>query len=87
MKCFQYITETKIVSQNTQVDSNCNSITFLNTGIQNVFVDAIRITPGTSFTIFGNYAEMLIKVYSIQFEVIEAGPIGQSLTIVYKRYV
>lgn len=83
MNCYKYITETKIVTQNGQVDSNCNSITFLNTGVNNVFVDGIRITPGTSFTIIGNLNEMNIKTYSITF----ISPNTGSLTIVYKRYV
>jgi hypothetical protein len=82
MKCLKYITETKIVTINGQVDSNCNTIIFLNTGANNVFVDGIRITPGTSFAVTGNYNEMNIKTYSIQF----TGGIG-SLTIIYKRYV
>jgi hypothetical protein len=83
MSCKKYITETKIVTQNGQVDSNCNTITFLNTGTNNVFVDGIRITPGTSFTILGQFDEMNIKTYSLTF----AAPGSGSLTIIYKRYV
>lgn len=82
MKCVKYTTETKIITINGQVDSNCNSIIFLNTGNQNVFVDGIRITPGTSINITGNEGEMLIKTYSVLFS---GGT--QSLTIIYKRYI
>jgi hypothetical protein len=82
MECKKYITETKTITQNGQVDSNANSIVFLNTGTGNVFVDGIRITPGTSISILGNFNEMNIKVYSVLF-------VGGSpqLTIIYKRYV
>lgn len=83
MSCRQYITETKIVTDNTTVDSNANTITFFNTGTCNVFVDGIKITPGTSFSILGNFNEMNIKYYSILF----VAPGTQQLTIVYKRYV
>ena len=44
MSCRQYITETKILTDNTTVDSNCNGITFYNTGTNNVFVDGIKIS-------------------------------------------
>lgn len=82
MKCVKYTTETKIITVNGQVDSNCNSIIFLNTGTNNVFIDGIRVTPGTSINIAGNFGEMLIKAYSIKFT---GG--NQSLTIIYKRYL
>lgn len=80
--CKQFITETKIVTENTTVDSFCNDITFYNTGTINVLVDGIRITPGTSFSINGNRGEMNIKFYSIFF--VSAGT--TELTIIYKRY-
>lgn len=83
MNCRQYITETKILTDNTTVDSNCNTIVFFNTGTSNVFVDGIKITPGTSFTVLGNENEMNIKYYSILFQ----APGNNQITIVYKRYV
>lgn len=83
MACKKFITETKILSNNTTVDSNCNSIVFYNTGTANVFVDGIKITPGTSFSFIGNFDEMNIKYYSILF-----AQIGMpEITIIYKRYV
>jgi hypothetical protein len=83
MTCLKYITETKIITDNTTLDSFCNSVTFYNTGTTNVSVDGIRITPGTSYTILGNYNEMNIKFYSIFFT-IGGTP---ELTIIYKKYV
>ena len=83
MSCKQYTTETKIISDNTTIDSNCNSITFYNTGTANVFVDGIKITPGTSFSILGNFNEMNVKYYSVLFQ----APGNNQLTAVYKRYL
>jgi hypothetical protein len=83
MSCKQYTTETKIISDNTTIDSNCNSITFYNTGTSNVFVDGIKITPGTSFSILGNFNEMNVKYYSVLFQ----APGTNQLTAVYKRYL
>ena len=81
--CVKYITETKIVTQNIQVDSNANSLIFYNTGTSNVFVDGIKITPGTSIAITGNVGEMLVKVYDVLF----VAPGNNQLTVIYKRYV
>jgi hypothetical protein len=83
MICRKFITETKIITNNTTVDSLCNSIVFYNTGTTNVLVDGIKITPGTSFTFLGNENELNIKFYSIFF-VVGGNP---ELTIIYKRYV
>jgi hypothetical protein len=81
--CKQFITETKIVTTNIQVDSNANSVIFYNTGTSNVFIDGIKVTPGTSFAITGNRDEICIKVYDILF----TAPGTNQLTVVYKRYV
>jgi hypothetical protein len=83
MSCLKYITETKIITGNTTLDSFANSITFYNTGTNTCFVDGIKITSGTSFTILGNRDEMNIKFYAITFR----GAGNPELTIVYKKYV
>ena len=83
MACQSYITETKIFYANNQTDTNCNSVIFINTGIVNVSVDNITLTPSQSLTIDGNRDEMNIKTYNFQFT---AGA-GPQLTVVYKRYV
>lgn len=83
MNIKKFVTETKIISISTSVDSNCNTIVFFNTGTNNCFVDGIKITPGTSFTILGNENEFNVKYYSINFQ----GVGNPELTIIYKRYL
>lgn len=83
MSCQRYITETKIFSSNNQTDSNCNSITFVNTGSDNVIVDNVLLTPNQTFAIDGNRDEMNVKVYNFNF----VTNVNPSLTVIFKRYV
>lgn len=79
----KFITETKIYVQGGQTDSNCNSLLFINTGIDAVNVDGLVLNQNQSWSIEGNFNEMLIKVYSFSF-LTQNNP---ALTIIYKRYV
>lgn len=79
----KFITETKIFVQGGQTDSNCNALLFINTGIDPVNVDGLVLNQNQSWSIEGNFNEMLIKVYSFSF-ITQNSP---ALTIIYKRYV
>ena len=83
MSCQRYITETKIFTSDNQTDSNCNSLTFVNTGSDNVIVDNVLLQPNQTFSIDGNRDEMCVKVYNFNF-VTTSNP---SLTVIFKRYV
>ena len=83
MGCLRYITETKIYSANNQTDSMCNSITFINTGLDAVSVDNVILQPSQSLSIDGNRDEMCVKTYNFNFLTTN----GPQLTVVYKRYV
>jgi hypothetical protein len=83
MACIQYITETKIFSQNGQTDTNANSVLFINTGADKVTIDGLMLQPSQSWSIEGNINEILIKVYNFNF-LTNNKP---SLTVIYKRYV
>jgi hypothetical protein len=83
MNCIQYTTETKIFVLTGSTDSNCNSILFINTGTSAVTIDGVTIQQGQQFRIDGNYMEILIKTYYFTF----ASGGGNSLTVVYKRYI
>ena len=83
MNCKRYITETKIYTQGGQIDTNCNSVLFVNTGIDVVNVDGLNLQPNQSWSIDGNADEMNIKTYSFKF-LTTSGP---SLTSIQKRYV
>lgn len=83
MSCKKYITETKIFSLSGQTDSNCNSMSFVNTGTSNVTIDGFTLTPNQSWNIWGYNDEMNVKVYSFNF----TGTGVNSLTVIFKRYV
>jgi hypothetical protein len=83
IKCKKYITETKIFNQGGQTDSFCNSLLFINTGTDAVSVDGLVLQQNQSWSIEGNYNEILIKVYSFSF-LTNTAP---ALTVIYKRYV
>jgi hypothetical protein len=81
--CKQYITETKIYVAASQTATNCNSLLFINTGLDPVNIDGLLLQPNQSWAIDGNFNEMLIKVYDFKFTTTT----GPQLTIIYKRYL
>jgi hypothetical protein len=83
MICKKYITETKILSQSSQTDTNANSIIFVNQGTSNVTVDGFLLTPNQSWNITGNENEINVKVYSFNF----SGTGVNQLTVIFKRYI
>ena len=83
MNCKNYITETKIFTQNGSTDSNCNSILFVNTGSVNVTIENLVLQPSQSWSIEGNRDEMCVKVFYFNFDT-GANP---GLTAIFKRYV
>jgi hypothetical protein len=83
MNCRKYITETKIYTQGGQVDTNCNSILFINTGSDVVNVDGVNLQPTQSWSIDGNFDELNIKTYPFKF-LTQTAP---SLTAILKTYV
>ncbi len=83
MACQQYITETKLFYSNSQTDTNCNSVIFINSGSVNVSVDNVLLAPNQTLAIDGNRDEMLVKVYEFNF----AAGSNPQLTVVFKRYI
>lgn len=83
MSCRQYITETKIFTQSSSTDSNCNSLIFVNTGTSNVNIDGLVLTPNQSLNITGNENEVNVKIYYFNF----TGAGTNGLTILFKRYI
>ena len=83
MACQRYITETKIFVANSQTDSNCNSIIFINSGSVNVTVDNVVLAPNQTLAIDGNKDEMNVKIYDFNF----AAGSNPQLTVVFKRYI
>jgi hypothetical protein len=78
----KYRTEVIQYATNNNLYSNCNGISFVNTGTVDVLVNKYTITPGTSLTINGNAGEMDVTQYIMYF------PNGNgNLTVIRKFYV
>lgn len=79
-----FTTETMIYQKSAFVASNCNSITFINTGSDNVYVDNLLLQPGNDLSIEGERDEFNTKVYNVAFP---AGAlVAPSLTVIKKVY-
>lgn len=63
-----YRTEFTQYTQNTQIQGNCNAITFINTGAINVQVNQFILEPSAQITIGGNAGEIDKTNYNINFE-------------------
>jgi len=66
-KLIEYTTETSFYYSNANSPSNCNSITFICTGNQDVEVDGITLTQNQSISFSGNLYEINIRTYVISF--------------------
>lgn len=63
----KYKIEVSQYTNNTKIFSNCNSITFINTGAVSVKVNNVIINTGNSLVIAGNANEMDITEYNLDF--------------------
>lgn len=79
----QYRTETQQYSTDTTVQSNCNSMAFINTGAVPVTIDKFVLAAGASLSIDGNEGEINVTTYRISF----SGATNGVLTIIRKYFV
>jgi hypothetical protein len=63
----QYYIETKFYYQSQNVFSDCNTITFVNLGSNNVLINGFPLTQGQQLSIEGNYMEIDQTQYQIEF--------------------
>lgn len=63
----KYIIEITVLNQNNSVSSNCNAITFLNTGVGTVKINDFVLAANVSLVIEGNENEMDITSYQVMF--------------------
>jgi len=66
-----------------KIFSDCNSITFINTGASNALIGKYIIAPGAFLSVPGNLGEMDVTQYSLSF----SGAGANNLTIIRKGYV
>ena len=80
----KYYIEFKTFYTSQSIQSDCNEITFINTGTTNVSIESVLLYPNQSLRIGGSINEIDTTEYSITF----ATPIntGNSLIILRKLY-
>ena len=72
------------VSNTIDVDSNCNSITFSNTGTGVIYIDKFPLSSNQTISITGNANEICVNKFKILFTV---GASGQACTVIRKTYI
>ncbi len=75
----KYVIEVIEISKNTDLESKCNAITFLNTGSNIVKINNVSLQPNGigSLSIQGNVGEIDSTVYKIDFGVNVTGNLIQ----------
>jgi hypothetical protein len=63
----QFYIETKFYYQSQNIYSDCNTITFVNLGSNQVLVNGFPLTQGQQLTIEGNYLEIDQTQYQVEF--------------------
>jgi hypothetical protein len=63
----KFTINTQVVTENGVVESNCNAITFKNTGAATVYVKGVPLVTGEPMEVTGNDDEMDITQYDIRF--------------------
>lgn len=87
MRLIEYTTETQVYYTTGSIESNCNSILFLNTGTVDAIIDGVRLSIGQSLAIEGNENEINIKKYPIFFQDGGSPSDTGNLTIIRKIYL
>lgn len=83
-KLQKFYIEIKQFYTSQKVSSDCNEITFLNTGSTNVTVSGVLLVPNQSLAISGNAGEIDTTQYDIVFSTLVST--GNQLTIIRKLY-
>ena len=79
----QYYNEVKIFLTPSNIESNCNAITFINSGTNVAQVNGIYLQPNQSLELGGNYCEIDVTKYYCSF----SGAGINQLTVIRKLFV
>lgn len=71
------------VSENQQIDSNCNAIEFVNDGDQDALVNGRALAVGASFSYYGLKEETDVTTYTVTF----TGTPGSDPKVVINRKI
>lgn len=77
-----YYNEVKIFLQASNIEANCNAITFVNTGTSVAQVNGIYLQPNQSLQLAGNECELDVTKYYCSF----SGAGVNQLTVIRKLY-
>jgi hypothetical protein len=66
-----------------EIRSECNAITFINTGTSNIQINGINLTPGAQLVSLGNEGEFNVTRYRLSF----SGAGNEICTVIRKIYV
>lgn len=83
MKFQNFQEETQTYNAPSEIRSECNAITFVNTGGANVQINGINLTPGAQLVSQGNEGEMNVTRYRLSF----SGVGNEICTVIRKIYV
>lgn len=75
-----YLIEVKIFVANSNIESNCNEITFLNTGTNVANVNGVALQPNQSMIFRGHKCEVDMTNYYVNF----TGAGANQLTVIRK---
>jgi hypothetical protein len=84
LRYIQYYIETKFYYQTQNVYSDCNTITFVNLGSNNVLINGFPLTQGQQLSIEGNYMEIDQTQYQIEFST--SISVNNNLAVLRKLY-
>ncbi len=84
MNDFIKYTETfETINQTSQIKSNCNSLTVINTGTATAQINGVSLNPGQQFVVTGNFSEFNTTEYRLSF----VGPGIEQVTVIRKIYL
>jgi hypothetical protein len=79
----KFIEEYQTYNTPSEIRSECNAITFINTGTSNVQINGINLTPGQQLVSEGNEGEYNATRYRLSF----SGVGNEICTVIRKLYI
>ena len=79
----KFTEEYQTYNQPSEIRSECNAITFINTGSTNVQINGINLLPGAQLVSLGNEGEYNVTRYRLSF----SGVGNEICTVIRKIYV
>ena len=85
IKLIRFDCDFQQVSTNKYVDTNCNSITFINYGVNQVQIESVILLQTQQLTIDGNAGEYTEQRFLLNFGT--AAVSGNNVVVIRKRYI